>query len=36
MHRDLAVRALIEGESLKTFVVKSLKKAVREGREEDA
>ena len=28
MHRALAVRALTEGESLNTFVVKSLKKAV--------
>jgi predicted HicB family RNase H-like nuclease len=36
MHRALAVRALAEGESLNTFVVKSLKKLVREGREEDA
>ena len=31
MHRALAVRALSEGESLNSFVVKSLKKAVREG-----
>ena len=31
MHRALAVRALCEGESLNTFVVKSLQKAVREG-----
>ena len=31
MHRALAIRALSEGESLNTFVVKSLQKAVREG-----
>jgi len=30
IHRALAVRALYEGESLNTFVLKSLKKAVRE------
>jgi predicted HicB family RNase H-like nuclease len=33
MHRALAIRALSEGESLNTFVIKSLKKAVQEGRE---
>jgi len=31
IHRALAIRALSEGESLNTFVVKSLQKAVREG-----
>jgi len=36
MHRALAVKALIEGESLNTFVVKSLKKAVGEGQKQDA
>ncbi len=30
MHRALAVRALSEGESLNTFVVKSLKKSVQQ------
>ncbi len=29
LHRALAVRALVAGESLKSFVVKSLKKALR-------
>ncbi|MCJ7486026.1 MAG: type II toxin-antitoxin system HicB family antitoxin [Candidatus Aminicenantes bacterium] len=33
MHRALAVRALSEGESLNSFVVKSLKKTVQQGRE---
>jgi len=33
LHRALAIRALSEGESLNTFVVKSLKKSVQEGRD---
>ena len=33
MHRALAVRALSEGDSLNSFVIKSLKKAVQEGPE---